>query len=172
MKYATGKIDFVTGNVFKCNFPGKFDAILCSEIVEHVAHPDQFIKHISELLRPGGVLVLATPSGEYFRNSHPRFSDYADPSDLESRQFMPNSDGHLFLLYEDEIRRFFSESGLKIRRLEFFLNPLTNGWIKTEKILRILPKKVVDFIESFTAKHGGRFFKKLNNHVIVVAEKT
>lgn len=45
----------------------KFDFIICSEVVEHLARPAQAIKGISELLMPGGLLVVSTPnSGNIF----------------------------------------------------------------------------------------------------------
>jgi 2-polyprenyl-6-hydroxyphenyl methylase/3-demethylubiquinone-9 3-methyltransferase len=38
----------------------RFDAVLCLEIVEHVADLDGFLAAAAQLVRPGGVLVVAT----------------------------------------------------------------------------------------------------------------
>jgi SAM-dependent methyltransferase len=38
-----------------------FDAVLCSQVLEHVFTPDEFLREIHRVLRPGGVLLLATP---------------------------------------------------------------------------------------------------------------
>jgi ubiquinone/menaquinone biosynthesis C-methylase UbiE len=39
-----------------------FDAIICSEVVEHLPDPDAALREISRVLRPGGVLALTTPN--------------------------------------------------------------------------------------------------------------
>lgn len=38
-----------------------FDGVLCSQVLEHVFTPGDFLGEIRRVLRPGGVLVLATP---------------------------------------------------------------------------------------------------------------
>ncbi len=73
--------------------------ILIAEVIEHVAHPDGFLRNIAQMLKPGGHIVLSTPNSEYFKNDLPRFSDCADPSQYEAIQLKPNSNGHVFLLH-------------------------------------------------------------------------
>lgn len=38
-----------------------FDTVLCSQVLEHVFTPEAFLAEIRRVLRPGGVLLLATP---------------------------------------------------------------------------------------------------------------
>ncbi|MBI2516122.1 MAG: class I SAM-dependent methyltransferase [Opitutae bacterium] len=40
---------------------GSFDAVLCSQVFEHVFTPDEFLREIHRVLRPGGCLLLAVP---------------------------------------------------------------------------------------------------------------
>jgi methionine biosynthesis protein MetW len=41
---------------------GKFDAIFCGEIIEHLVDPDHLLDEIGRLLAPGGMCVLTTPN--------------------------------------------------------------------------------------------------------------
>ena len=151
-KHERGVLNFAPGNAFELDFPFLFDAVLITEIIEHVAHPDDFLSKAAKLVRPGGYIVLTTPNGAYFRNHLPKFSECADPRIYEAVQFKPNSDGHIFLLHPEEIRQISKHSGLKIDRLELITNPLTNGHIKLEPLLRLLPKSVVDTLERMTQR--------------------
>lgn len=39
----------------------EFDGALCSQVLEHVFNPDEFLNEINRVLRPGGNLVLTVP---------------------------------------------------------------------------------------------------------------
>jgi 2-polyprenyl-6-hydroxyphenyl methylase/3-demethylubiquinone-9 3-methyltransferase len=170
---ADSGVEFVAGNIFELGdaHVGRYDAVVALEVIEHVAHPDQFMAKLATLLRPGGVLVMSTPNGGYFLNTLPRFSDHPDPSVFESTQFKPNSDGHIFLLHEDELRRFAQSCGLEVRRLETFTNPLTAGHIKLRYALRVLPGAIVDAVEWLTRRLPAAIRRRLSAHTIMVVRK-
>ena len=42
--------------------PGGFDLVLSFHVVEHVARPDRFLARCAEALRPGGRILIETPS--------------------------------------------------------------------------------------------------------------
>jgi 2-polyprenyl-6-hydroxyphenyl methylase/3-demethylubiquinone-9 3-methyltransferase len=148
LKQERGKMEFAAGNAFELAFPSLFDAVLITEIIEHVAHPDDFLAKAAALVRPGGYIVMTTPNGGYFKNRLPKFSECADPSVFESVQFKPNSDGHIFLLHVDEIEPLAKSAGLVVEKIALFTNPLTAGHVKTEALLKILPRGVVQIAES------------------------
>jgi 2-polyprenyl-3-methyl-5-hydroxy-6-metoxy-1,4-benzoquinol methylase len=154
VKLKTDRTDirFLPGNLFELppEQVGRFDAVVATEIIEHVAHPDDFLRKLAGFLEPGGVIVLTTPNGRYFRNTLPRFSDCPDPSQFEALQFKPDADGHIFLLYPDEIVTLAGKAGLKVDRLSFFNNPLTAENLKTRYLSPILPYGLVDAIERGT----------------------
>lgn len=79
LKYERGQLQFAPGNVFDLRFPFLFDAVLITEVIEHVAHPDEFLAKAADLVKPCGSIVLTTPNGAYFRNYLPKFSDCANP---------------------------------------------------------------------------------------------
>jgi 2-polyprenyl-3-methyl-5-hydroxy-6-metoxy-1,4-benzoquinol methylase len=148
LKHERGKIEFAAGNAFELRFPSLFDAVLITEIIEHVAHPDDFLAKAAALVRPGGYIVMTTPNGGYFKNRLPKFSECADPSVFESVQFKPNSDGHIFLLHVNEIEPLAKRAGLTVEKIALFTSPLTAGHVKTEVLLKILPRGLVQFAES------------------------
>ena len=118
-----------------------------TEVIEHVAHPDDFLAKTAALVKPGGVIVMTTPNGAYFRNRLPRFSDCVDPSVYESGQFKPDSDGHIFLLHPDEVHALAGRAGLVVDELVLFTNPLTNGHLKTAAALKVLPRTLIASLE-------------------------
>lgn len=62
-QWNTEKIDIVSDII---NIPvadNSFDAILCSEVLEHIPYPEKAIKEFSRILNPGGVLLLTAPFG-------------------------------------------------------------------------------------------------------------
>ena len=148
LKYEHGKIEYAPGNAFELNFPALFDAVLITEIIEHVAHPDDFLAKAAALVRPGGYIVMTTPNGGYFKNRLPKFSECADPTVFEAMQFKPNSDGHIFLLHIDEIEPLARRAGLTVEKIVLFTNALTAGYMKTESLLEILPRGIVRAAEN------------------------
>lgn len=41
----------------------KFDCILCTEVLEHLLHPDKAIQNLIKILLPSGILLLTVPDG-------------------------------------------------------------------------------------------------------------
>lgn len=168
LKWERGQMSYAPGNVLSQKFDSEFDVILMGEVIEHVAHPDEFLREISKFLKPNGHIVMTTPNGEYFLNRLPKFSDCPDPSQYESIQFQPNSDGHIFLLHLDELEPIASQAGLSVIETRIFTNPLTNGHLKTRYLLKILPKSFVDGVERFTRSLPFFLAKKINTGLAVL----
>lgn len=58
-----GKIDYVCDASAIPVADGNFDAILCTEMLEHVPDPLAVMRECARLLRPGGKLMLTAPLG-------------------------------------------------------------------------------------------------------------
>jgi 2-polyprenyl-3-methyl-5-hydroxy-6-metoxy-1,4-benzoquinol methylase len=148
LKYERGNIHALPGNIFDSKVENLFDCALATEVIEHTAHPDQFLASVASVVKTGGYIVLTTPNGAYMLNNLPKFSDCSDPSAFESRQFGPNSDDHIFLLHPEEIHQIARAAGLRVCRLELITNPFTNGHLKTELLLKVLPATAVRILET------------------------
>jgi 2-polyprenyl-3-methyl-5-hydroxy-6-metoxy-1,4-benzoquinol methylase len=150
MKHERGVVHYAPGNAFELGFKEQFDCVLITEIIEHVAHPDEFLQKASAMLKPGGYIVMSTPNGRYFINKLPKFSECPDPSLFESQQFKPNGDGHVFLLWPDEIELLGAAAGLVLEKHAILTNPLTAGHVKFENLLKLLPQWAVETTEVVT----------------------
>ncbi len=152
LKHEAGNVEYRPGNIFDMSPDdiGKFSVVLATEIIEHCAHPDEFLRKLATFLDEDGRIVITTPNGGYFRNGLPRFSDCSDPSVYEAVQFKPNSDGHIFLLHADEVVSLADKAGLAVETVKLFTNPLTAGHVKTRLLLRLLPRGVVEVGETLT----------------------
>jgi SAM-dependent methyltransferase len=85
---------------------GEFDAVLTSEVLEHVFNPDEFLSEINRVLRDGGVLLLTVP---FVWDEHEQPFDYARYSSFGLRHLL---ESHGFKIIEhrktmDDIRVIF-----------------------------------------------------------------
>ncbi len=171
LKYEKGNINYKVGNAFELGFENKFDAVIITEIIEHVAHPDNFLKQVAVMVKQGGYIFMTTPLGSYYSNKLPRFSECSDPSIYEKNQFKPNCDGHIFLLYKEEIEKIASSIDLKIKFIDVYNNPLTEGHMKTNRLLQFIPKSLIDFAEKISRKLPEKLRLKLHSNICVVFKK-
>lgn len=111
LKY--GNIDHVS-DITAIPLPSdSFDAVLCTEVLEHLPHPEKALAEFARLLKPGGVLALTAPftSGMHMAPYHffAGFSPYwyryfLEAAGLHLDLCQPN--GGFFKLYGQESGRF------------------------------------------------------------------
>lgn len=123
------KITAMAGNLFDLSpaSTGLFDLVAACEVIEHVAHTQEFLEHCGQFLAPDGRLVLTTPNGSYFRNKLPTHSDITDFTALEAGQFKPDADGHQFLITLSEMRNLSRKAGLQVEYALLWGTPFITG---------------------------------------------
>jgi SAM-dependent methyltransferase len=62
-RWDTSRIDLISDITDIPAPDASFDAILCSEVLEHVPEPTHALDEFARLLRPGGKLILTAPFG-------------------------------------------------------------------------------------------------------------
>lgn len=108
-KYKYGKIDYV-GDIWDIKEKDDtFDAILCTEVLEHIPYPEKTLWEFARLLKPGGILILTFPSNSlrhmdpyYFASGYSdRYIEYFLPKmGLEIEQLNPNGNYYKWLMVE------------------------------------------------------------------------
>lgn len=61
--WAYGELDYVSDIAEIPVEAESFDAVLCTEVLEHVPRPEAGLAEIARILRPGGVAALSAPLG-------------------------------------------------------------------------------------------------------------
>jgi SAM-dependent methyltransferase len=134
-EFTTGdKLQVVEGNLFDLvpDQLGKFDLVIACEVIEHVAHPPDLLLHLKKFLEPEGKILLTTPNGAHLRNKLPTYSQVPDFQALEARQFLPDADGHLFLLTPQEVFDLATSVGFEVEQLNLWGSPMLSGhcWLR------------------------------------------
>jgi SAM-dependent methyltransferase len=75
---------------------GTFDVVLCTEVLEHLDRPRDAMKHLANAVKPGGHLIVTTPTGHVFPTEkyfghvrHPRvdeLKEWAQSANLDVEQ--------------------------------------------------------------------------------------
>lgn len=91
---------------------GAADVVVLGEILEHVAHPNEFLTEARRVLHPGGLVIATTPNGGYRRSPLPTWNEARGHlEDYEARQFGPDGGDHLFLYTAEELDELLTEAG-------------------------------------------------------------
>ena len=117
---------------------GEYDAIILTEVIEHLNDPITFLKSLTKMLRIGGIIILTTPNKTFFSNSD-NFSWITDLPPVHYFWFSEKSMKHIsniisadisfidFTKYYSEKEKFIFEGDL-IPNPESFLDK--NGLVK------------------------------------------
>ena len=107
--YQYGELDYV-GDIWEINEKdSSFDAILCTEVIEHIPYPIETLKEFARLLKPSGKLILTAPSNclrhmdpyfFYSGFSDRWFENFLDENEFEIISIEPVGDYYSWLSVE------------------------------------------------------------------------
>ncbi len=148
-------LDFPSKKIEK----SKYDSILLLEVIEHIQNHQKALELITQALKPGGLLILSTPS-----KNAPLYK-LGLLSNFDSRV------GHLRRYSENEITTLIKSSGLSVIKVIKNEGILRN-FLFTNKyagqLVRLIKFQLVDIV-SFLDKLSLRFFGE--SDFIVIALK-
>jgi len=103
----------------------RFDYVLCTEVMEHVAEPTAFLKEINRVMRPGGILIMTTP---FLVPLH------EEPYDFY--RYTKHGISHLISNAGFKLEHIESFSGYWGVLIAFLVQPQLKIWNKLSKLLR------------------------------------
>jgi len=63
-KIGFDKVHFEVGDLTKLNFDEQFDLVICVDVMEHIEEDELVLKNYFKALKPGGMLLISTPSDQ------------------------------------------------------------------------------------------------------------
>ena len=109
---------------------GPFDVVLTMEVIEHVADPEAFVRACSRLVKPGGLMIVATLNRTLKSLALGKIAaeyvlGWVPPGTHDWRQF----------LKPDEIRLMLSKEPVAVSGpYGLALNPLTGRWSRSDDV--------------------------------------
>lgn len=163
-------IRLVGGNVFDLapTEIGSFDLVVACELIEHVAHAVDLLKHLKRFLTADGNILVTTPNGAHFRNQLPTYRQIQNFNVLEAKQFQPDADGHLYLITADEMAEIASEAGLEVRCLLQWGTPFIYGDCGFRHLSCLLPEEFWYSLELNCQRLGDRFLNRFATSLSMV----
>jgi SAM-dependent methyltransferase len=106
------------GAIGEETFPDQsFDLCILADVIEHLRDPGKFLETVRRILKPGGVVFLATPSTESWS------------AKLMGRHWMEYKPEHLFFFNPSTITRLLKNAGFDHAQVSSGRKMLTPGYI-------------------------------------------
>jgi 2-polyprenyl-3-methyl-5-hydroxy-6-metoxy-1,4-benzoquinol methylase len=174
LKYERGVVEYLPGNLLDLSSEdlAPFDAVLATEVIEHVASPVDFLSALARLCKRDGHIFLTTPNGSHARTGLPTYSAGRHQADLATRQFGPSGDDHLFLFTVDELRTVAGEAGLEIVDSTYAISPVLAGagWLRV--VARLVPARVLRIFDHAARLLPVRLRRRVLLHTFVTLRVT
>jgi SAM-dependent methyltransferase len=95
------------------DLPGKFDFVLCADILEHLRAPEELLRQVGAVLVPGGLLIASLPNSG---NLYFRLTVLSGRFPREDRGLFDRTHLHFFTL--DTWEELFASTGFLMERVQ------------------------------------------------------
>ena len=143
----------VIGDAHRLPFKGgAFDCVKCTELLEHVEHPEVVVREIERVLSPSGVLILSTP---FSTPIHGDPYDFHRFSDAELRRMLDGGfkimvmkkEGLFFTVVANMVKMGVLSMTSPLKRILYMAFPLLDLLVKFDDFGFV---KNSDYLTSFT----------------------
>jgi SAM-dependent methyltransferase len=155
-----GRLDYISDATAIPVEDASFDAVLCTEVLEHVPEPERVMREAARVLKPGGLLLVTAPLGSGLHQEPHHFFGGFTPywyhrvlaaAGFNEITVTPN--GGFFAHYAQESRRF--SAWISPRRLPplpaALLLPL---WLVSVPVCRLLLPAACAWLDRFDTHRG------------------
>jgi ubiquinone/menaquinone biosynthesis C-methylase UbiE len=149
-----GQIDYVSDATDIPVASGSFDAVLCTEVLEHVPDPIAVVRELARIVRPGGRLLLTAPLNSGLHQEPYHFYGGYTPywyrrflSDAGFEDIIIEPNGGFFKHYAQEGQRF--SAMLDPRRMKHGWPIVPLFWLLTVPWFRLVMPLVCHYLDRF-----------------------
>lgn len=171
-RWETGSVEYVSGTAHDVAARGgKFDVVVCTEVLEHVPRPAEQLAALASLARPGGTIVLTTPNADYALARLPSFGsakqdviDTAEPNSMDG-------DAHRYLFTIQELVALVRGVGLAVERAGYALPFWLEGHLKTRYAHRVFHRATGRIVPYGRAARRGPLARRSCSSLWLVATR-
>lgn len=134
---------------------GPYDVVICSHLLEHIAYPQKLLRDVYQVLKPGGVLIVAIPNILFWEDRLRLLAGV-----WEYQHYGTFDYTHVRWYTVRSMRRLLAESGFVA---DLFC---ADGWFPAPGLRFLMGKKLRDKLNAFACKcWPGLFGKQLRYRV-------
>ncbi|MFW5887250.1 MAG: class I SAM-dependent methyltransferase [Bacteriovoracia bacterium] len=167
LKTDSNNINFIQSDVSQYCAKEKYTAIFLGEAIEHMEKPDETLKLLCQNLKPGGILCLSTPNGDFVNCYEPNWSEVKDNTERNAK--LANTFGnHVCEFKPLELKELVQMAGFCL--LEHHL--IQSQQICDSSIMRrIIPNKILWSIDKALSKKKDKSGKLWGMNQVIVAQR-
>jgi 2-polyprenyl-3-methyl-5-hydroxy-6-metoxy-1,4-benzoquinol methylase len=116
-------LEVFTGTLDEAPWPeASFDAVIMLDVIEHLINPASAVSHVSHLLKPGGLFLVATPNGASFLHATAELIFKVTKGAVDwplQKVYGFGCEGHVIFLSPNTLNTLLNKYGFEVLRFHF-----------------------------------------------------